>query len=254
MLLYKAWLETRWRFLIGLAVLTIMAAGILLDYLAVQKLMPLASGVDGSGALGQRLKEAIEVQREYRGFVWFQWFRQNLTEAGTLLAALLGSGSLIASRSGGALFTLSLPASRGRLLGARAATGLAELFLLVIVPSLVIPLFSPAIGQTYRLGDALVHGVCLFVAAGAFFSLALLLSTVFDDLWRPLLLTCAVAVTLAVSELVAPAGSRYGIFRVMSAESYFRGNGLPWLGLFAASGLTAVMLYSAAMNLERRDF
>jgi hypothetical protein len=41
---------------------------------------------------------------------------------------------------------------------------------------------------------------------------------------------------------------------VMSAESYFRGNGLPWLGLFAASGLTAVMLYSAAMNLERRDF
>ena len=41
---------------------------------------------------------------------------------------LLGTGGLLSQAiGGGALFTLSLPVSRERLLGVRAATGLAEL-------------------------------------------------------------------------------------------------------------------------------
>jgi len=42
MLWYKSWLETRWRFLIGLVLLMIVAAGTVFDYPAVAKLAPLA--------------------------------------------------------------------------------------------------------------------------------------------------------------------------------------------------------------------
>ena len=48
--------------------------------------------------------------------------------------------------------------------------------------------------------------------------------------------------------------SSYSVFRVMSAETYFRGGGLPWLGLLASSGLSVAVLYAATANLARRDF
>jgi hypothetical protein len=250
MLWQKSWLDTRWRFLVGFGVLLVMACGTIYDYLATMKLMPLAKSIDVSGELGRRLKEAVELEREFRGFVWLQWFRQNLSQAGTLFAILLGSGGLLTRTGTGALFTLSLPVTRRQLLETRAATGLAELLTLAVVPSLVIPLIAPSIGQSYSVADALVHGVCMFVAAAAFFSFAFLLSTVFDDLWRPLLIACAVAVVLAVVELAAG----FGIFHVMSAESYFRSGAIPWVGLVAAAALTGGLLYAAGVSIARRDF
>jgi len=254
MLWYKSWLDTRWRFLIGLALLMLAAGGIVLYYPEVVKLLPLVPNIDTSGPLGRRIKEAAELQRDYRGYVWSQWFGQNVTQTGTLFAVLLGSGGPVTQGSGGALFTLSLPVSRNRLLEVRAAAGLAEWLVLALVPSLLIPLLSPAVGQTYAVTSALVHAVCLFVAGGVFFSLALLLSTVFTDLWRPLLLACAAAVVLAIGELFARDLSRYGLFTLMSGERYFRTGAVPWLGLLVGAALSALLLYGAAMNIARRDF
>src|SRR5207245_11300712 len=132
----------------------------------------------------------------------------------TLFAVLLGTGGLLSQ--GTALFTLSLPVTRHRLLGVRAAAGLAELFVLAIAPPLRIPLLPPAVGEHYGVGASLVHGACLFVASAVFFSLALLLSTIFADVWRPLLIACGAAIVLAFYEQVFHALSRYSIFAVMS--------------------------------------
>jgi ABC-type transport system involved in cytochrome c biogenesis permease subunit len=98
----------------------------------------------------------------------------------------------------------------------------------------------------------LVHGACLFVAGTAFFSLTLLLSTVFADFWRPLLLACAVAIVLGTMEqaLLSP----YGIFRVMSGEAYFRTGHLPWSGLMASVAVSAALVYGALINFGQRDF
>ena len=257
MLWYKSWLDTRWRFLIGFFILLVMACGTLFDYLATMKLMPLAKSIDVSSELGRRLKETIEIEREFRGFVWVQWFRQNLSQVGTLFAILIGSGGLLSRTSGAALFTLSLPVTRRELLGSRAATGLAELLALAVVPSLVIPLAAPAVGQSYSLADSLVHGGCMFAAAAVFFSLAVLLSTMFDDLWRPLLIACAVAFVIATIELVlgdAVTLRTFGIFHVMSAESYFRSGSIPWLGLLTMSLAAAGMLFAATVSIAQRDF
>src|SRR5690242_10075347 len=99
MLWYKSWLETRWRFLIGFVVLLVLACGIVLQYPTVRRLMPLADSIgaaQGAGRLGRVIKNAVEIQRDYRGFVWYQWVRQNLAQTWTLFAALLGSGGLLA--------------------------------------------------------------------------------------------------------------------------------------------------------------
>ena len=256
MLWYKSWLNTRRRFLIGLGLLTVTACGVVLAYPKVQTLIPLAETFDTSGALGREIREGADLVRDYRGYIWSQLFQQNLRQLGTLFAVLLGAGSLFSQSSGnGALFTLSLPVSRRHVLRARAATGLAELLALTFVPSLLIALVSPAIGQTYSVGDALVHATCLFISAAAFFSLTVLLSTEFTDLWPPLLIPICVAFAVGLFELAFhDVLTSHDLFPVVSGELYFRTGRLPWLGLLVRAGLSVAMLYGAAVNIVRKDF
>src|SRR5258708_22565271 len=133
MIWYKSWLETRWRLLIGLALLLCSAAGSVLVYPEVLRLLP-AVPVNLTGELGRRVREAADLARSFRGYVWSNWFRQNLSHGVTLFAALLGTAGLL-SNSRGALFTLSLPLSPRRLFALRAATGPAQAFILPIASS-----------------------------------------------------------------------------------------------------------------------
>jgi hypothetical protein len=255
MLWYKSWLETRWRFAIGLAILILSATGAVLAYPRVVQLLPLVPSIDAPGEVGRRLLEIAALSTTYRGYVWAQWLRQNMTQMLALFATLLGTGGLLSQASGGgALFTLSLPVSRGRLLGVRTATGLTELLALAFTPTIALPLLSPVVGTTYGVGDALVHGTCAFVAATVLFSAASLLSTVFADVWRPALIVCGVAAVIGIVEPFFGELSRYSLFGIMDGEMYFRGNGLPWLGLLASAAVSGAMLFAASRNLARQDF
>jgi ABC-type transport system involved in multi-copper enzyme maturation permease subunit len=254
MLWYKAFLDTRGRFLIGLALLPCAAIFMVLTYPRVVALLPAVSGIDTTGAIGQQIGEAIELSRDYRGYVWSQWFRQTPTSTGALFAALLGTGGLAASAAGGTLFMLSLPASRMRLMAVRAGSGLAQWLVLALVSSLAIPLSSPAVAESYHFGTALVHGLCLFVGGAVIYSLALLLSTLFADLWRPWLIALAIVMPLAFVEQMVPGSSPVGLSSVMTGEQFFRTGELPWAGLAVATAVSGALLYVAALNFSRRDF
>ena len=90
------------------------------------------------------IREAIEIQKDFRGFIWYQAFRDNLTQMGVFFAVLLGCGGLLhESSKGSALFTLSLPVTRKQLLGARTGTGLAQLLAISMVPPLAISILAP---------------------------------------------------------------------------------------------------------------
>lgn len=258
MLWYKSWLETRWRFLIGFALLVMMACSAVITYPQVQRLLPAAQpflrGVDSTSVVGRQVLRAIDAEGTYRGYVWWQWIQDNLSKTWALLAILLGTGGVLAqSRGGAAMFTLSLPVSRTELLRTRAATALAELLVLALVPSLLPPLMSPLIGQHYSLVDALVHALCVFVGGTVFFSLATLLSTTFNDLWRPVLLACLIAGALFISEPVLLGGAPYGIVGAMTGESYFRTGALPWPGLLVSVGASAAMIYAAVLNVNQLE-
>src|SRR5436190_2760526 len=106
MLWYKAWLETRSRFLIGLALLMCSAAAAVFTYPRVLEVLARMPDVDASGILGRKIQEAVALSRDYRGYVWSQLYRQNLIQLWTIFAVLLGTGSLLSQMSGGgALFT-----------------------------------------------------------------------------------------------------------------------------------------------------
>lgn len=255
MLWYKSWLETRWRFVIGLVLLLLSACGTVVAYPEVMRLLPTVTEVEVGGEIGRRLKESIDLSRTYRGFVWSYAFQENLPQMLGLFAVLLGAGGLLAQAGGGgALFTLSLPVTRDRMVGIRAATGLAELLVLALVPPLLLPLLSPAIGESYAVGDALAHGLCMFVACSALFSLSFLLSTVFSDVWRPALITIGVAVTLLLAEQLLFGRPAFGLHSVMIGESYFRRGALPWAGFVLGGAASAAMIYAATRNIARQDF
>ena len=251
MLWYKAWLETRWRFLIGfiliaaLAVVTVRAQPTLIG------LLRLVPRVDPDSELGRQIAEGVALASTYEGYIWSQWFLKNLAQTWTMFAALLGAGGLLSqTHRGEGLFMLSMPVSRRRIAVVRAATCLTQLFAMALIPSLLIPVLSPSIGQSYGAGDTLVHVLCFVVAGSAFYSLAFLLSTVFADVWRPFLIVAC----LAIVEQSIRDYAKTGMFRLMSAESYFRGDGIPWLAMFGAAAVSAAMLYAAVKNLERFDF
>ena len=255
MLWYKSWLESRWRFLIGLALLLCSAATVVFTYPTVARLLPLLPVTDTGGEIGRRIRESADLVRTYRGYVWSQWFSKNMPGMWTLFAALLGSGGLLPRTPGaGVLFTLSMPVSRSRLMGIRAATGLCELAILAFLPSLMIPLFSPSVGESYGAGSALIHGACLFIAGSVFFSLAFLLSTMVADVWRPLLAVLVMAGTMSVLDQVSPVFGKYSVFRVMTGESYFRVGEIPWPGLFVSALIASALMYSAVVNFRQRDF
>ena len=49
-------------------------------------------------------------------------------------------------------------------------------------------------------------------------------------------------------------GEFYGIFGIMSAESYLRGGVVPWAGLLTSAAVSAGIMYGAATNFARQDF
>ena len=255
MLWYKTWLETRSRFLAGLAVLMLSAGSTVWIYPQVSQLLPALPNVELNGPIGRQVREGLELARTYEGYVWMQWFVNNMPKTWALFAILLGAGGLLSQASrGGAMFTLSLPVSRERLLDVRAGAALAELLVLAIVPSLLVVVLSPTVGQSYSLADALVYSFCAFVAGTVLFSLTFLLSTVFNDLWRPPLIVVGAAMCVSFAEQAIQGLSRYSLFGVMSAESYFRDGAVPWVGLLITAVASAAMLCLARLNMARHDF
>jgi hypothetical protein len=253
MLWYKSWLDTRWAFLIALGLLVMLAGGSLFSFETVQDLIQVVSPADlGDGKLADALREEIELQSTFRGYVWSQWFAQNFTTLLMIFAAVLGSGSPFSGSGHGVLFSLALPVSRERWIATRAGMALAELLVLAIVPSIAIAAFAPAAGQQFALGEALVYGLCAFVGASVFASIAVLLSTMFEDVWRPLLLTCCAAFAIAVIGYALPDGR--GLFAAMSGGDYFYDGSLLWPELLVAAIAAAGFVYAAGASVARRDF
>ena len=113
MLWYKAWLETRSRFLISLIGMVALCSVFVLH--------------------GDR-NVAYEVSSDYYNYVLFEG-HQILVMMWTLAVTLTMMGGLLREKAtGSSSFTLALPVSRRRLMVVRICTGLTQAFMLAIVP------------------------------------------------------------------------------------------------------------------------
>lgn len=253
MLWYKAWLETRWRFVIALVLGAAFSALTVLAHPALKGLQ--VDFAEVPEPFREMAEKGLALAGTYRGYVWSQWFGKNLLNVWTFFAVLIGVGGVVTESSrGSALWTLSLPVSRAQLLGARAAVGALELLAVALVPSLVVPLLSPAVGQTYPVGEALAYALMAYAAGMVFYSLSLLLSTVFEEQLKPVVVCLAVAFGMSLAALVSRGAARYSVFRVMSGEDYFEGGQAPWAGLAVCLAVSAALYLAALRVLKRRDF
>jgi energy-coupling factor transporter ATP-binding protein EcfA2 len=79
---------------------------------------------------------------------------------------------------------------------------------------------------------ALVHGVCMLIAGSTLFSLTFLLSTVFNDVWRPPLIALCLAILMSLVRQVAGGPSSASLLGVMTAETS-SGTHLPIIAMTA---------------------
>ena len=250
MLWHKAWVDTRWRFFLGLALLLVLACGSSLTFPRVRDFLgaiQLPAVPDEEAAAAFR--ESLELIRTFRGYAWSQWFSQSFPVLLTIIAALLGSGSPLVKGGSGALLSLSLPVSRGRWISTRSGTALAELFVLALVPSVAFAVLAPVVGEQFAVTEAVAYGLSAFVGASLFLGLAVFLSTVFNDVWRPLLLTFVGALAIGV---VLP--QEHGLFQAMGGRRYFVSGTLAWAELLVSAAAAAGLVYAATARIARRDF
>lgn len=251
MLWDKAWTETRWRFVIGLVIMACTAAFIVGLYPRVMELMREAGQTAlPQGRLGEEIRAQMAISSTFRGYAWSQYFAKNLPQQWVLFAAVIGTGGVVAQIGSGALFTLSLPASRERLLAARTLVGFAELAVLAVAAAAIPSLVAPVVGQSFPLAEALTYAFTVVVGGLPIFALAVWLSTLFSDVWRPALIAIAAGLVLDVADQqLAPAS-----LQVMTAPTVFHGQGPPWPGLAISVALSVLLFFAAARSLARRDF
>jgi len=181
------------------------------------------------------------------------WPIYAVTQGATLCAA---SCPWVVGGAGAAgLFTYSLPISRRRVLLTHAALVSAEMALMALAPSLMLPIVFHLIGADLPFGNTVIHALLLSLGGMVFPAFSLLLTAVFNNQWKVLVIGIAIALGLYFPFIFRSPEEFpwWNVYHVMSGETYFRYGGIPWLGLFTSLTISALMTFAAARIYERRD-
>jgi ABC-2 type transport system permease protein len=178
MLAYKAWCESRVRFLVSAAAL-VWFCGLFVIF---------RPGV----------RDASEMA--YAEFIDEKIYDGGIRLMFTVFVVVLGMGGLLQERArGSAGFTLSLPVTRTRLIAVRAGVGLAEMGALALMPALVLVVLSPMVHE--RCPPLVLILSAHWAANGAaIFSIGFLLSSVFGGPYAAL--TASMALLFAYALVV----------------------------------------------------
>jgi ABC-type transport system involved in multi-copper enzyme maturation permease subunit len=167
MLWYKAWRESRVRFLLSAIALAVICASFVVFHR------------DASAGISDE-------PLSYAVYIWRITYKGYLRELFMILAILLGLGGLAREqdqRTAG--FTLALPVSRWHLLATRTLLGLGQVVLLATIPAIVLPLLSPLIGQAYPSSQAWTFTILWATVGSLIFAMALLASVLFTGEFTP---------------------------------------------------------------------
>jgi ABC-type transport system involved in multi-copper enzyme maturation permease subunit len=232
MLFYKAWLETRTRFLLSVAALAGLSAIFVL--------------------MNQGVRESITSEAvTYPDYIWKAIFKGHLRDIFVLLALLLGMGGLERERSyGTAGFTLTLPIARWRLTAVRGLAGMMETALLAFLPAVIVPLLSPLAGQTYPWFTALRFGMLWTIGGVLIFAMGFLASIFFAGEYSAPI--AAIGFLFAYSVLAdVPGVERY----VVDIHDIMNGTGPHGFSTLASLSLVAFSMIAVGGYVTmRRDY
>jgi len=166
MLLCKAWIETRVRFLAGL----IAASIVCIFYMEQHAWLVRWWSTDARNLQNPHFYHSGMWWgiHEYGYYLWHYLYDNYLQQIWLLFAVVFAFGGLIREKAvGTASFSLGLPVSRKRWLFTRLAVALIESVALSLFSLLVVIIGSAVIHQSFSLSQMLFHAV-LMVAAGVF--------------------------------------------------------------------------------------
>jgi len=260
MLWYKAWLETRFRFLISAAMIIACCAFFVLGNPFIlgtwrewQQLHPNETELDW----------ILRATTDYPFFIWHFLFQTFLQQLWALFAVLIGlSGISRESAQGTAGFTLSLPVSRRRLVSVRAAVGCIEMAALGFIPVALIPSLSVFIGKPYPVMQGISHALLMMLAGILFFGWGLLLSTAIQSEHAPTFIgVMLVAFFYFVFQPYADGANEpfwlkpFDLQRVMAGAPYLSSLASYQLWGVSLSLLIAFGLFYLSLKItERRDY
>jgi len=259
MLWYKAWVETRFRFLLGVGALTLLCAFFVVGH-------PFIVGQWAADRLAHpEWTEPPWLPRamvDYPFFVWHFLHGSLYQQVWALFALLLALGGIAReAEQGTAAFTLGLPVTRRRAEHVRAAVGGLEAAALGLLPALVVPLLSMMLGKPYPVGHGLVHGALLVAGGLVFYAFGVWLAAAVRGEYTPVLVgLCAIALVYFV---VQPYADDYAVaplaVQLVNAPAVMAGPadldaGLPWAGLVLSLAVAAAFLFAAFRRTERQDF
>jgi ABC-2 type transport system permease protein len=233
---YKAWLETRSRFLTCLATLTIFCA-VFVGH---------AQGIIGPGWKTDNNRLLFVTQQ----FVVIMWI---------LAVVLLGMGGIIRERAiGTSSLTLSLPVSRARLLGIRIGMGVLQAIALAVVPWTTIFLVSSFSRMPILITQVGFYVLLLIGGGSAYFAMAVLVSSLVEGEYT----APAVAFGLVLlTAIVLDAWLRpFNLWRLLTGDFYIDRHTyllswpFPWRGTLASMSAAALMLLTSIRVIERREF
>jgi ABC-2 type transport system permease protein len=236
MLWYKAWLETRVRFLISFFGMTGLCSYFVfhLDRLALSD---------------TKLDYYYAVLHGGHGLLAGMWI---------LAVTLLTMDGLSREKAvGTSSFTLALPATRTHLMGVRISVALFQAMVLAIVPWTAMFSVGSITGKTHSIYQAGFHVILLAGGGLVFFALALLSSSLIEGQYTAPVVSLGIAIAIPV----ALNGLReYSPFAFVMGDGYFDretellAGPIPWLHASLWGLLSALLVLVAVQWVKRRDF
>ncbi len=246
MLWYKAWRESRVRFLlILLFVVFYCVSGVLTEQ-------------------QDRLRLSSTWPSTYDVYIYLNYVGKYAFYFLVFFLPLLSVGGLLRENARNtATLSLSLPVSRRQLVGVRSAVGLMQMAVLAFLPSIIIPALSPLVRESYPISTALHFGLLRVICGTAFFALAFLFSTLLAGEYTALVVS--VIATLSIVQLTQLLPHRFSMAWVMggapaldTAAEIHNFTGLPeryaWSALFVIATIAVILFATATRIAQRQDF
>lgn len=236
MLWYKAWLETRSRFLLSLAI------------------VPFLSAVFVHHALGDIRPEW---QTDFNRLMYID--QQFVVIMWILAVVLLGMGGIVREKAvGTSSLTLALPVSRARLLVVRVGMGVLQSIALAVVPSVTV--FSVSSMAKMPILSTQVAFYCLLLIGGGlvYFALAVLISSlVAGEYTAP---AVAFGVVLLSIVLFSAWFQHFDIWRLITGDfaldknSFLLAGPFPWFAVAASLSAATLMVIVSILIVQKREF
>jgi ABC-2 type transport system permease protein len=238
MLWYKAWMESRARFLMSLCLIVFFC--LLFVHSAERNI--------GRG----------QIIEHYRLFSTSAALVAGLW---VLVVILLGMGGLIRERAVGASsFTLALPVSRARITGVRISVGLLEAVVLGVVPWLTIFLISSLNHTPIRISQAGLYILLLLGGGLIYFGVAVLVSSLVESGSAGAAAAFVIMISIQIVfwsvdslQPIAPWMVMDGE-RLLDRHTWLLSAPIPWLQVLVPLAVATLSLLAAVQAIQHRDF